>query len=63
MSILCILFGHKSREGDHSGGEYMRVRIGPTDGIGRIHCSLEADCPRCGVKYIAGQIHLPKGKP
>jgi len=58
MSILCTLFGHKSREHDYSGGEYMRVRRGPIDGIGREHATLIARCPRCNREYRAGQVHL-----
>lgn len=58
MSILCKLFGHKSREHDYSGGEYMRMGRGAIDGIGREHATLYAHCPRCEKKYRAGQIHL-----
>jgi hypothetical protein len=62
MNILCILFGHKPREHDYSGGEYMQVSIGAVDGIGRVHATLRARCPRCGVIYRAGQIHVPDAK-
>lgn len=62
MSLLCVLFGHKSREDDYSGGEYMRVRLGAIDGIERQHATLIATCPRCGTEYRAGQIHVPKLK-
>ncbi|WP_289241666.1 hypothetical protein [Delftia sp.] len=58
MSILCRLFGHKPRERDYSGGEYMRVARGPVDGIGREHATLYARCLRCEQEYRAGQIHL-----
>ncbi len=59
MSLLCLLFGHKSRENDFSGGEYMRIRNRLIDGIGREHATLHANCPRCGNQYRAGMIHLP----
>ncbi len=58
MNILCWMFGHKSLEHVYSGGEYMRQRVGATDGIGRVHVTLTAHCPRCGVWHRAGQIHL-----
>lgn len=57
MSILCNLFGHKSLEDVHSGGEYMRQRVYTTDGIGRIHVMLYARCPRCDKEYRAGMTH------
>ena len=59
MSILCAIFGHRDREDDYSGGEYMNVIIGAIDGIGRKHATLYATCPRCGNSYRAGMIHLP----
>jgi len=62
MSILCALFGHKPRQHDYSGGEYMRVNVGATDGIGRVHATLYAKCARCEEEYRAGQIHVPKIK-
>lgn len=58
MSILCKLFGHKSREHDYSGGQYMDVRRDTIDGIGREHARLYARCPRCEKSYRAGMIHL-----
>lgn len=58
MSILCRLFGHKSNEHVYDGGEYMRIRTGAIDGIGREHATLFATCPRCVQEYRAGQIHL-----
>jgi hypothetical protein len=60
MNLLCSLFGHKSRERDYSGGEYMRVQLGEIDGIGREHATLYARCPRCDKTYRAGRIHLPR---
>lgn len=62
MSILCALFGHKSLENKYNGSEYMKVRIVHTDGIGRVHAHLTAECPRCGEKYNAGSIHVPQLK-
>lgn len=60
MSILCAIFGHRDRENDYSGGEYMNVITGAIDGIGREHATLYATCPRCDNSYRAGMIHLPK---
>lgn len=59
MSILCLLFGHKSNENVYSGGEYMRATEGTTDGIGREHWTLYARYPRCDRTYRAGRIHGP----
>lgn len=59
MNILCAIFGHKANEHVYSGGEYMKVRPGAIDGIGREHATLYACCPRCGAEYRAGQIHRP----
>jgi len=57
MNLLCEIFGHKSNERVFSGGEYMTAREGTHDGIGRIHYTLYAQCPRCSATYRAGQIH------
>lgn len=62
MSILCAIFGHKSHEHTFSGAEYMHIKVGPIDGIGRVHATLYAICPRCGQRHRAGAIHLPKQK-
>ena len=62
MSVLCAIFGHKSLEGVYSGAEYITFQRCGVDGIGREHARLIATCPRCGKKYKAGAIHLPKQK-
>jgi hypothetical protein len=62
FSLLCFLFGHKSREGAHGGGEYMKVRRGAVDGLGVAHCTLLARCPRCDTQYVAGKIHLRENR-
>lgn len=59
MSIICWLFGHKPQEGVWSGAEYMKAEIFTTDGVGREHYNLWADCARCDAKYHAGRVHGP----
>lgn len=58
MSFLCSIFGHKPQQNVHSGAEYMRVTLGPVDGIKRVHCKLTAHCARCEKLYTTGRIHL-----
>lgn len=57
---LCAVFGHRSREHDYSGGEYMRAELRAVDSMGIDHATLVARCPRCGDEYRAGALHLPK---
>lgn len=64
-NLTCKLFGHKppvyGEKGWWSPGEeYGRVIVGPTDGTGRVHARVEAECARCGEKFIVARIHLPK---
>ena len=59
MSLLCAIFGHKPHEMTYTGAEYMEVRLGENDGIGRSHATVFARCARCETKYRAGQIQLP----
>ncbi|GAA5785673.1 hypothetical protein [Chitiniphilus shinanonensis] len=65
MKLLCRLFGHQppiySPKGWWSPGEqYGRIVVGRTDGIGRIHAEVQCRCARCGEKFIAARVHLPK---
>ena len=61
MSLLCMLVGHKTQEGVHSGAEYMRwISWSVIDGVGRDHRGLESKCSRCGECYVAGKVHMPK---
>ena len=64
MNILCKMFGHQppiyATPGWYSPGEqYGTIRIGATDGIGRIHGEIYADCPRCGKEYMMARVHVP----
>lgn len=57
--ILCRLFGHKvPKHGYYLNAPYFRrghSRV--TDGIGRIHQSLSANCVRCEKPFDFGYIH------
>jgi len=57
MSILCKMFGHKRNAGWWGDGLYGRVHGPITDGIGRTHYSVEADCDRCGERYRLARFH------
>lgn len=64
-NILCLLVGHKppvyARKGWFSPGEeYGKVIEGPTDGIGRRHARVEAECARCNKTFTVCRIHIPK---
>ncbi len=59
MNIICKIFGHRSMEHIHSGGEYMTIRPTSIDGIGREHATLYGRCPRCGVEHRVGAAHRP----
>jgi len=64
-NIFCFLFGHQppiyAKKGWFSPGEeYAKeIRVGPTDGIGRVHAAIVSACPRCGYKFTLCRIHLP----
>jgi len=65
MSILCKLFGHQppvyATKGWYSPGEeYGQLTDYVTDGAGRIHAKVEAECARCGTKFTVARVHLPK---
>jgi len=66
MNIVCKIFGHitysQSTLHDHTGWEYMDVKECGTDGIGRRHASIYADCARCHKRFRVGKIHLPREK-
>lgn len=61
MNILCRLFGHRPAfgYGNAEGDGYFDVKIGITDGSGRVHAKLQCNCERCGIKYQVGKIHVP----
>ena len=66
-NLTCKLFGHQppvyAEKGWFSPGEeYGKVIVGPTDGIGRVHARVEADCARCGERFLVARIHLPQEK-
>lgn len=65
MSLLCSLFGHQppvyAKKGWYSPGEeYATVRMGGTDGIGRVHAVVEGSCARCKKKFNLCRIHVPE---
>lgn len=59
MSVWCKWWGHSvPRHGYYLNQPYFRrggIRV--TDGVGRIHQSLVADCSRCGTAFEFGRIH------
>ena len=60
MAFLCKLLGHKIPPGYHGyGKKYLNVRVGPVDGIDRIHADLTTECERCNTEFQVGKIHLP----
>jgi hypothetical protein len=68
MNIFCKLFGHQppvyAKKGWYSPGEeYGKVVVGATDGIGRVHGHVNAECARCGTVFKVCRIHLPPNKP
>lgn len=58
MSILCSMFGHKQNKGWYGDGLYGEIVPASTDGIGRIHAFITADCDRCGKSYTLARLHL-----
>lgn len=65
MNMLCTLFGHKppvyAKKGWYSPGEeYGTIRLGVIDGLGTQHAMVEAECARCGQRFIVARVHLPK---
>lgn len=64
-NILCKLFGHQppvyAQTGWYSPGqEYMKIRKGAIDAIGREHADIVSECPRCKEIFKIGRIHLPE---
>jgi len=64
MNILCKVFGHKppvyAAKGLYSPGEeYAKVKIGATDGIGRVHARVVGECARCQEEFTVARIHIP----
>lgn len=57
--IICWLFGHKTIGNFFNGREYMKIVNVITDGVGREHAQLAAECPRCMSIYRAGKVHIP----
>lgn len=65
MNILCKLFGHQppvyAKRGWFSPGEqYGRITSSETDGIGRVHCTIASECPRCRKNFMVCRVHLPQ---
>ena len=64
MNVLCNLFGHRApiygANKGWGGGEYCKLSLGTVDGIGRVHCGVHGDCPRCGKTYLVARTYLPR---
>jgi hypothetical protein len=54
-----MLFGHKMPRGYGNGVPYLTPWGGYTDGIGREHWHLDAQCERCGRDFPVGKFHGP----
>lgn len=63
MKPSCTLLyrKHKLPEGWCGGPPYFQIANIVTDGIGREHAYLKAECARCGEKFTAAMVHLPAG--
>jgi len=64
MSLLCELVGHKppvyAEKGWWSPGqEYGKLVYDATDGIGRHHGHVTAECARCNVRFKVARVHIP----
>lgn len=64
--LICKIFGHQppvyARKGWYSPGEqYAQLTSRQVDGIGRVHCTVASECPRCGDKFVLCRVHLPQG--
>jgi len=64
MSILCVLFGHKSPSyapgGWFSPGQkYGTLHVRGIDGIGRCHGEVKGTCARCGDSFLLALVHIP----
>lgn len=64
MRLLCSIFGHQppvyATKGWWSPGEqYGRVVQQGSDGIGREHAHVTAECARCAERFMVVRIHLP----
>lgn len=64
MKILCHIVGHQppvyAEKGWYSPGEeYGKLTNIVTDGIGRRHARVEAECARCGENFTVARVHLP----
>lgn len=58
---LCAAFGHKLPKGYGSKPPYAHpARSAIRDGTGCRHVHLEVDCGRCGKRYHAISMHLPR---
>lgn len=68
MGLICKLFGHTPEPGyygDSGNGDchgYLQVELDALDGMGRQHARVYATCRRCGKRYQAGMIHVPRMK-
>lgn len=64
MNIFCRVFGHKppvyGAKGWWSPGEeYGYIRAQGIDHIGRMHCTVYAECPRCKTEFKIARTHIP----
>lgn len=63
MKLLCYMVGHQppvyARKGWFSPGEeYGALHLHATDGIGRVHLTVDAECARCGDRFTVARAHL-----
>lgn len=59
MNPICRVVGHKPpRYGNDAA--YGRLILGGVDGIGRCHAHVEAECDRCGERFVVIRVHMPE---
>ncbi len=52
--LMCKMFGHR-----HCPSQYSDLRESGTDGIGRVHGTVWAECERCYEKFVITHVHIP----
>ena len=59
MKFLCKVAGHTVPKSGN-GPTYMTVKRQGIDNLGTEHAAIETTCPRCGVGWTVGLLHLPR---
>lgn len=59
MNIWCHVFGHRT-DPSRLNGHYVTLGHPHTDGVDRVHVTVNARCSDCGTKFRIGMAHLPR---